>query len=44
MNLDILGSAGVTSENVFVGGRCWVYAKGLKSKLGSGWFEIERNL
>lgn len=43
MNLDILGSAfvpvAVTSENIFDGGRCWVWARGLESKLGSGWFD-----
>ena len=44
MNLDIFGSAfvpvTVTSENVFDGGRCcWIWARGLESKLGSGWFD-----
>ena len=44
MNLDILGSAfvpvTVKSENVFDGGRCcWIWARGLESKLGSGWFD-----
>ena len=45
MNLDILGSAfvpvAVTSENIFNGGRCccWVWARGFKSKSGSGLFD-----
>ena len=44
MNLDILGSAfvpvTVKSENVFDGDRCcWIWARGLESKLGSGWFD-----
>ena len=46
MNLDILGRAlvpvAVMSENVAFDGACrccWVWAKGLESKLGSGWFD-----
>jgi hypothetical protein len=43
MNLDILGSAfvpvAVTSESGFDGGRCWVWARGLESRLGSGWLD-----
>ena len=44
MNLNILGRVlvpvAVTSENVvFDGGCCWVWVRGLESKLGSGWFE-----
>ena len=43
MNLDILGSelvpVAVTSENVFDDGRCWIWTRGLESKLGSGWFD-----
>ena len=33
MNLDILGSAFV--PRVFDGGRCWVWARGLESRLSS---------
>ena len=42
INLDILVIAfipqavAVTSENVFNGSRCWVWARGLESQLGSG--------
>lgn len=44
MNLNILGRAlvpvAVTSENVVFDGGCrWVWARGLESKSGSGWFE-----